>query len=127
MALPTLLMTNKESGVSVLYFVAGGTAAIALQPIATNTILGNFTGGSALPVAQTVQAVANKLPAKTGVAAISAESPAVASSIALSTSNTYTDAAVNSAVNTALTAVNVSLNAAITQLNAILAAVKVIS
>lgn len=96
-------------------------------PIAANTILANLTGASATPIGNTTLAVANKLPAKTGVTAISAESAATAITIALSTSNTYTDAAVNAAVNAALVTVVADINAAITQMNSILAALKVVS
>lgn len=100
---------------------------VPLPPQATLTVVANLTGGSATPTAVTTQALANKLPAKAGVQSISAEGAAGAVTIALSTSNTYSDAAVNTAVNTALASVVTELNAAITAVNAILAALKVVS
>lgn len=58
------------------------------------------------------------------VTAVAAESTAGAVTIALSTSNTYTDAAVNAAVNTALASVVSELNTAITKINELLTALK---
>lgn len=103
------------------------TSIIDLPAQAANTVIANLTGSSAVPTAATVLALSNRLPAKTGVTAISAESVATAITIALSTSNTYTDAAVNAAVNGALVTVVADINAAIAQINAILAALKVVS
>lgn len=119
----TLFLENQFGEISENYITGGNSPSIAA--IATNTVVANLTGGSAVATAVTVQALANKLPAKTGVAAISAEAASVAVTIALSTGNTYSDAAVNTAVNTGLASVNTALNVAITQMNAILAALKV--
>lgn len=104
-----------------------GSAVVPLPAQAAHTVVANNTAGSAVPTAVPVQSIANALPAKAGVTAISAEAAAVATTITLSTSNTYSDAAVKAAVDTGLAAVNTSLNAAITQINAILAAMKVVS
>jgi hypothetical protein len=120
----TLNLVNQFGEESLNTVVGGDFDGV---PIASNTILANLTGSTANPSANTIQAVANKLPAKAGITAISAEAAATAITIALSTSNTYSDAAVNSAVNAALVTVVADINAAITQMNAILAAMKVSS
>lgn len=114
MSNPTLVLKNQFGEESVNKVLTGSTEGL---PIGANTISANLTGASAVPTGTSTQAVANKLPAKTGVTAISAN-PAV--TIALSTSNTYTDAAVNAAVNAALASV-------VADINALLAALKVVS
>ena len=79
-----------------------------------------------MPIAESIQAVSDKLPAKTGVASVSAlATPLSAITIALSTSNTYTDAAVNTAVNTALASAVADMQLLVTKVNALLAALKV--
>lgn len=70
-----------------------------------------------LQTPNSLQALANAFPPKAGVTSI----PALGTvTIALSTSNTYTDAAVNVAVNAALATI-------VSKLNAVLAAMKVSS
>lgn len=78
--------------------------------------------------AEATQAFSNALPAKAGVTAIAAiPTPITAITIALSTANTYTDAAVNAAVNAALVTVVADLTTQLSKINAILAAMKVVS
>lgn len=127
MALPVIVLKNQFGEESINNVLPGGTTVPGIEPIAAHTVLMNNTGASAQPAAVAVQAVSNALPAKAGVTAISAEAAATAITIALSTSNTYSDAAVNSAVNAALVTAVADINAAITQINAILAALKVVS
>ncbi len=127
MSLPVIVLKNQFGEESINNVLPGGTTAIGIEPMAAGTLLANLTGSTALPTAATKLAVANALPAKTGVTAISAEALATAITIALSTSDTYSDAAVNAAVNGALVTVVADVNAAIAQINAILAALKVVS
>lgn len=127
MSLPVIVLKNQFGEESINNVLPGGTTLPGLEPIAAHSVLMNNTGASAVASAVAVQAVANALPSKAGVTAISAEAAATAITIALSTSDTYTDAAVNAAVNGALVTVVADINAAITQINAILAALKVVS
>jgi hypothetical protein len=85
---------------------------------------GEETKGALIATPASLQSLSTAMPAKAEVTALSAESASGAVTIALSTSNTYTDAAVNAAVNTALASVVTQLNAIITQANALLAALK---
>jgi len=127
MSLPVIVLKNQFGEESINNILPGGTTLPVADPVAAHTVLMNNTGATAVPSAVAVQSVSNALPAKAGVTAISAEALASAITIALSTSDTYTDAAVNAAVNAALVTVVADINAAITQINAILAALKVVS
>lgn len=127
MPTPSTIFLENQFGEKTENWIIGGTNPVGTTPVAAHTVVMNNTGSSALPSGVAVQAVANALPAKAGVTAISAEAVATAITIALSTSDTYTDAAVNSAVNGALVTVVADINAAIAQINAILAALKVVS
>lgn len=125
----TLVLKN-QFGEQSENTVIAGTDLPGVGPAATLTVLSNLTGGTAQMSANTTQAIANKLPAKAGVQSVVAiPSPVSAITIALSTSggNTYTDAAVNSAVNTALASVVTDLQTQLDKINVILAALKVVS
>ena len=122
-----IVLENQFGEVSINQ-VIDGTDLPDLGPIANNTMLGNFSGGSALAAAYTNQAVANKLPSKAGVTAITAlATPVTAITITLSTGDTYTDAAVKAAVDAALVTVVADLQSQLTQMNTILAQLKVSS
>lgn len=101
------------------------SSGVPLPAQASGTVVANLTGSSAQPSAVTLQALSTKLPAKAQITAISAlATPVSPITIALSTSNTYSDAAVNTAVNAALTTAVADLQAQLTQMNAILSALK---
>lgn len=122
------IVLKNQFGEESINEVLPGTDLPDLGPIADGTMLGNFSGAAALASAITNQNVANKLPAKTGVTAISAiPTPITAITIALSTGDTYTDAAVNAAVNAALATAVSDMQTQLTKINAILAAIKVVS
>lgn len=123
---PKIVLENQFGEQSINAILEGTDWSPAVAPAATKTVFANDTGGSAVPTAVPYATFSQHLPAKSGVTALSAEAAASAITIALSTSNTYTDAAVNSAVNTALGTVVTQLNTLITQANALLAALKAI-
>lgn len=126
MANSKIVMKNQFGEESINTVLTGGTNVPAVTPIANGTVVANVSGVSAQAAAVAVQTISDKLPAKTGVTAIAALStPVTAITIALSTGDTYTDAAVNSAVNGALTTVVADLQLLVTKANAILAALKV--
>lgn len=127
MANPQLVLVNQFGEESINSVQSAGTDVAAALPIADSTILGNISGVLAAAAALTTLQVSNKLPAKTGVTAISPAADPSAQTIGLSTSNTYTDAAVNTAVNTALSSLNGQLTTINQKLSAILAALKVVS
>ena len=74
-----------------------------------------------------VQSAIDSLHAIAAAAHVANTSPADAVTIALSTSDTYSDAAVNTAVNAALASVITDINAANTKINAILASLQAAS
>lgn len=111
---PTIFLEN-QFGEKSENFIIGGDNTVATVPIADGTVLSNLSGGSALADANTVQDVSNALPAKTGVTAISANATANAA--------TQTGSYVQADVQTIAALAN-SLK---TQVNAILAALKVVS
>lgn len=67
-----VVLINQFGEESINNVQAAGTDAVALKAVATKTIVGNGTGGTAEPTALTYLAVANGLPAKTGITAIAA-------------------------------------------------------
>lgn len=113
MSLPVLVLKNQYGEESINDVLPGGTTANIAAPIATNTILANLTGGTAAPTAATILAVANKLPAKTGITAITA----------LATADAPTQSA--SYVQADVQAIATLANDLKAKLNAILAAMKV--
>ncbi len=127
MLLPTLNVVNQFGETSIGKVLPSSDLPLG-QPVADGSIISNISGGSAAPSANTLLAISDKLPAKTGVTAIAALStPVSAITITLSTSNTYSDAAVKAAVDAALVTVVADLQAQLTQMNAILAQLKVVS
>lgn len=126
MSLPQLILEN-QFGEESINQVLGGTASLT-SPIAANSVLANDTGSSALPLAVTYANISQHLPAKSGITAISSlATPITAVTIALSTSNTYSDSAVNTAVNAALVTVVADMQTQLTAINAMLAALKAIT
>lgn len=103
-----LVLINQFGEESINQVQSTGTTVPGVAPMATKTILANLTGGTAVPTAATVLAVANALPAKTGVTAIAALGTVTVAD------NT------KPSIDTALATI-------VAQLNAILAAVKVVS
>lgn len=97
MALPKIVLKNQFGEESINNVLPGGTTLPGLEPIAAHTVLMNNTGASAIASAVVVQSVANALPSKAGITAISA------------------------------LAGGATLSDVITQVNAILAALKVVS
>lgn len=71
MSLPNLNLVNQFGEESINYVLASSNLPGA-EPIAATSVVANLTAGSALPVAVTLQALANKEPAKAGVASITA-------------------------------------------------------
>lgn len=121
MTLPTLNLENQFGEVTIGH-VLSGNANLA-TPIAASTILSNLTGGSAAPIGNTLQSVSTKLPAKSGITALSALStPVTAITVTTSGGNTYSDAAIN----VALASVVADLQTQLTQVNAMLAALKAV-
>lgn len=75
-----LIMTN-QYGEESINTVASGLTDLT-TPMATKTILANDTGGSASPTGVTYATIAQHLPAKTGVTALSAVATADATDLA---------------------------------------------
>ena len=124
---PQVVLVN-QFGEKTNNYIPGGSNIDLATPIDAQKLVGNLSGSSALPAALALQTVANKLPAKAGVTSISALGTTVSAiTTTLSTSNTYSDAAVKSAVDTALVSVVADLQALQTQLNLVLAQLKVVS
>lgn len=120
------IVLENQFGETSINQVMEGTDLPDLEPIADGTVLANISGAADLASAVTIQAFSNKSPAKTGVTSVAALStPLSAITIALSTSDTYSDAAVNNAVNAALVTAVADMQLLVTKVNALLAALKV--
>lgn len=123
MTLPSLNLENQFGEVSKNVVLPSSTLPGA-EPIAATSVVANLTAGAIVPVAVTLQAFQNKAPAKAGVTAITAlATPVVAVTVTTAGGNTYSDAAIN----TALAALVADLQTQLTQMNAILAQLKVVS
>lgn len=123
MVSPTLNLVN-QFGEESLNYVLPSSNLPGAEPIAATSVVANLTAGSAQPVAVTLQAFANKEPAKAGVTAISAlATPVSAITVTTAGGNTYSDAAINAALVTVVS----DLQAQLTQMNLILAQLKVVS
>lgn len=115
MALPVIVLKNQFGEESINNVLPGGTTVPGIEPVAAHTVIMNNTGASAQPSAVAVQSVSNALPAKAGVTAISA--------VATPDANTQTASYVQVDVQSIATLVN----ALKVEVNAILAALKVVS
>jgi hypothetical protein len=125
MTIPKIVLKDQYGDETDNYVLPGGTTLPGAAPVAAHTVMANVTGSSATPSAVALQTFANDLPPNAAVAAITPlATPVSPITIALSTSNTYTDAAVNAAVNAALASAVADLQAQLTQMNAILAALQ---
>lgn len=119
-----LILKNQFGEESINDVLSGS----GVGPEPTKTVMANDTGGSAAPTAVPFQTFSNHLPAKAGVTSIAAiPTPVTAITITLSTGDVYTDAAVKAAIDAALVTVVADLQTQLTKVNAILAALKVIT
>jgi hypothetical protein len=109
----TINLENQFGEVSKNTVLPSGSGVLPLPTQATLTAVANLTAGTAAPIAVTLQALANKCPAKAGVTATGALG---AVTVTTAGGDTYSDAALNTALATI-----------VTQLNAVLAAIKVVS
>ena len=108
MSNPTLVLQNQFGEESINTVLPGGDFNPEQEPIAAHTVLMNNTGSTAVALPIAVQNVANALPSKAGVTAISALGTVTVAD------NT------KASIDTALATI-------VAQQNAILAALKVVS
>lgn len=104
----TLVLQNQYGETSINTVKPGGTDIPGLEPVAAHTVIMNNTAGSAVPAAVVVQSVANALPSKAGVTAISALGTVTV-------------------VDNTKASIDTALATIVAQQNAILAALKVVS
>lgn len=113
--MPNKLILTNQFGEEFINTVGEGTTVPGVGPIADGTAVANISGATDEAVAVPLQALVDKEPAKTGVAAI----------VALATANAATQTA--SYVQADVQSIATLANALKTQVNAILAALKVIA